>query len=127
MLVHRELLQCEGTIAGLYCRRALLRVKQVLERSREELVDHLRLVNAECFAEPLSEGLSTTTNPDLAPSPSSTLHTLTQSPLHMFYSDVDRMQSELHHAVQVSRDASITSSFLGGGGFLMSILPNSNC
>ena len=102
MLVHRELLQCERSLAGLYCGRALLRVKQVLDHSREEVVNHLCLVNAECFAEPLSEGLSTTNSPDLAPSPTSTLHTLTLSPLHTFYSDVDRTSAKLQQAIRVS-------------------------
>ncbi len=102
MLVHRELLQCERSLSSLYCRRALLRVKRVLEDSREEVVNHLCLVNAECFAEPLSDGLSTTTSPDHAPSPTTALHSLTPSPLHTFYSDVDRMHTELKQAIQVS-------------------------
>ncbi len=101
MLVHRELLQCERSLASLYCRRALLRVKHVLDDSREEVVNHLCLVNAECFAEPLSDGLSTTTSPDLAPSPTAALHTLALSPMHTFYSDVDRMHTELQQAIQV--------------------------
>ncbi len=77
-------------------------MKQVLDDSREEVVNHLGLVNAECFAEPLSDGLSTTTSPDLAPSPTAALHTLTLSPMHTFYSDVDRMHTELQQAIQVS-------------------------
>lgn len=95
MLVHRQLLRCEGNLVSMYSRRALLTLHKTLERNREELMDHLKLVSEECFAEPLTEGPTTTTNPDLAPSPSTALQPLHLSPLPLFYSDPNRLQQDL--------------------------------
>lgn len=99
MLVHRELLRCEASLATMYCRRALLTLQQAASQSVNEVFNHLRLVSAECLAEPLPEGLSTTTNPDLTSSPASALHAVTLSPHHMFYSNTKHLQGELQSAI----------------------------
>ncbi len=95
MLIHRQLLKCEASLVAMYSRRALLTMQKTLDRKRQELADHLRLVSEECFAEPLTEGLTTTTNPDLSPSPSTVLRPLTLSPFPLFYSNQDRLRKEL--------------------------------
>ena len=99
MLVHRELLRCEAALSSMYCRRALLLVQQSSTYTNEEILDHLRLVSAECLADPLCEGLSTTTSPDLAPSPSTVLQTLNLSPLHVFYVSTERISGEIRSAI----------------------------
>lgn len=96
MLVHRQLLRCEASLVSMYSRRALLILHKSLERSKgEELVENLKLISQECFAEPLTEGPTTTTNPDLAPSPSAALQPLQLSPIPIFYSEPDCLQQEL--------------------------------
>ncbi len=62
-------------------------------------MEHLRAVSAECFAEPLPEGATTTTSPELSPSPGSCLQTLTLSPLPVFYSDPERVCREVDTAI----------------------------
>ena len=99
MLVHRELLRCEAALSSMYCRRTLLLVQQSSSHTNEELLDHLRLISAECLADPLCEGLSMTTSPDLAPSPSTALQTLNLSPLHIFYASIDRVTNEIRSAI----------------------------
>ena len=99
MLVHRELLRCEAALSSMYCRRALLLIQRSSQHNKEVLLDHLRLVSAECLADPLCEGLSTTTSPDLAPSPTTALCTLNLSPLHMFYASMERILGEIQSAV----------------------------
>lgn len=107
MLVHRQLLRCEASLVSMYCRRALLTSHRttvggggagsaaMTAAGGQEVVEHLRLVSQEHFAEPLTEGPTTTTSPDLAPSPSSSLQPLTLSPLPLFYSDPESVQEEL--------------------------------
>ena len=101
MLVHRQLLKCEASLVSMYSRRALLTLHMSpVERAQfeggvEDRVHHLKLVSEECFAEPLTEGPTTTTNPDLAPSPSAALSPLYPSPLPLFYSDTDCLWREL--------------------------------
>ena len=99
MLVHRELLRCEAALSSMYCRRALLLIQRSSKHTNEELLDHLRLVSAESLADPLCEGLSTTTSPDLAPSPATVLQTLSLSPLPMFYASAERVISEIRSAI----------------------------
>lgn len=102
MLVHRQLLKAEASLVSMYSRRALLTMHNSLDRKNgEELVEHLQLVSEECFAEPLIEGPTTTTNPDLAPSPAAALHPLKLSPLPLFYSDPDRLSEELLQVLTV--------------------------
>ena len=100
MLVHRQLLKCEISLVSMYCRRAVLILQATQERNSKDIIDNLKLVSEECFAEPLTEGLTTTTNPDLAPSPAAALRPLYLSPLPYFYSDQDRLQDELLKAMQ---------------------------
>lgn len=99
MLVHRELLRCEAALTSMYCRRALLLVQRSSTHTNEELLDHLRLVSAEYLADPLCEGLSTTTSPDLAPSPATALQPLNLSPVHVFYANTERVSDELRSAI----------------------------
>ncbi len=105
MLVHRQLLKCEASLVSMYSRRALLTLHMntveagVFDGAVEERVHHLKLVSEECFAESLTEGPTTTTNPDLAPSPSAALAPLYPSPLPLFYSDVDCLWRELMSAL----------------------------
>lgn len=99
MLVHRQLLKSEASLVSMYSRRALLTLHSTLERSKEELVEHLGLVSEECFTEPLIEGPSTTMNPDLSPSPAAALQPLQLSPLPLFYSNPDRLAQELLRAL----------------------------
>lgn len=103
MLVHCQLLKCEASQVGMYCRSALLVLQDTaqIHRTNPELFKHLKLVSEECFAQPLTEGVTTTTNPDLAPSPSNVLQPLSLSPLPLFYSDPDRFQRELLLAIEV--------------------------
>ena len=95
----RELLRCEACLANLYCRRSLLSIQKETSASIEPALDHLRVVSAECFAEPLPEGATITTSPDLAPSPTSCLQTLTLSPLPLFYSNPERISQEIATAI----------------------------
>ena len=96
MLVHRQLLKCEASLVSMYSRRALLALHKTVGRGvKENLMNHLKLLSEECFAEPLTEGPTTTTNPDLAPSPSAALQPLSLSPLPLFYSDPEHVQQEL--------------------------------
>ena len=101
MLVHRQLLKSEASLMSMYSRRALLTLHiSTVERNRfggtvEERVQHLKLVSEECFAEPLTEGPTTTTNPDLAPSPSAALAPLYLTPMPLFYMDPDCLWREL--------------------------------
>lgn len=96
MLVHRQLLRCEASLVSMYSRRALLTLHKTLERGiQENLVEHLKLISEEYFAEPLTEGPTTTTNPDLAPSSSAALQPLSLSPLPLFYSAPEHLQQEL--------------------------------
>jgi E3 ubiquitin-protein ligase HECTD4 len=95
MLVHRQLLKAEASLVSMYSRRGLLTLHSSLERSGEELVEHLQLVSEECFAEPLIEGPTIISNPDLAPSPALALQHLKLSPLPLFYSDPERLSKEL--------------------------------
>lgn len=104
MLIHRQLLKCESSLVSMYCRRALLSVQSVVGRGEQELVSHLQLVSEHCFAEALMEGLTTTTNPDLAPSPSVSLRPLTLSPLPLFYSDTECMWKELCQVISLERE-----------------------
>ena len=99
MLVHRELLRCEAALSSMYSRRALLLIQRSSTHTKEDLLDHLRLVSAECLADPLCEGLSTTTSPDLAPSPATALQTLNLSPLHLFYASTERMSRKISSAI----------------------------
>ena len=101
MLVHRELLQGEASLACMYCRSALLGLPSPAQPSLEAELERLGLVASESLVEPSVEGVASTTCPDLAPSPASILHTLTTSPLTMFYSDVDRVSSELRRVLRV--------------------------
>lgn len=101
MLVHRQLLKSEASLVSMYSRRALLTLHSSLNRSSGELVEHLQLVSEECFAEPLIEGPTTTTNPDLAPSPAAALQPLKLSPLPLFYSDPERLAKELIRVLTV--------------------------
>ena len=101
MLVHRQLLKCEASLVSMYSRRALLTLHMsTVGRGQfagtvDDQVHHLKLVSEECFAEPLTEGPTTTTNPDLAPSPSAALAPLYLSPLPVFYSDTDTLWGQL--------------------------------
>ena len=54
-----------------------------------------QLVAADCFSEPLMEGGTTTTSPDLSPSSQTALSLLDSSPLPLFYSDPPRVLREL--------------------------------
>ena len=102
MLVHRQLLKSEASLVSMYCRRVLLTLHSSLEQyGMEELVHHLKLVSEECFAQPLVEGPTTTTHPDLAPSPTAALRPLQLSPLPLFYSDPDRLVAELSEVLAV--------------------------
>lgn len=101
MLVHRQLLKCESSLVSMFSRRALLTLQRRVGRSgEEEEVEHLKLVSEECFAEPLTEGPTTTTNPDLAPSPSASLQPLHVSPLPLFFSHPDLLRQELLAALE---------------------------
>lgn len=102
MLIHRQLLKCESSLVSMYCRRSLLSVQAVVGRGEQELVGHLQLVSEHCFAETLMEGLAT--NPDLAPSPSTSLLPLTLSPLPLFYSDAECMWKELRDVISLERN-----------------------
>ena len=61
---------------------------------------HVQLVAADCLSEPLMEGGTTTTCPDLAPSPSACLRMLNSSPLNLFYSDPATLLHELSILLQ---------------------------
>lgn len=85
----------------MYCCRALLTLHQTTtEANVDAALHHLRMLSADCFAEPLAEGGSTTTSPDLSPSLPSCLHTLTLSPLHMFYTNAEQLQREILETIQ---------------------------
>lgn len=85
----------------MYCCRALLTLHQTTtEANVDAALHHLRMLSADCFAEPLAEGGSTTTSPDLSPSLPSCLHTLTLSPLHMFYTNTEQLQREILETIQ---------------------------
>ena len=101
---YRELLRCETSLASMYCCRALLSLNQATtEAAVDAALHHLRMLSADCFAEPLAEGGSTTTSPDLSPSLPSCLHTLTLSPLHMFYTSAEQLQHEILRTIQTLR------------------------
>ena len=89
----------------MYCRRALLTLQKASTDAVDTSLHHLRMMAADCYAEPFAEGGTTTTSPDLSPSPASCLHTLTLSPLHTFYTNVE----QLHHEVSVTIKAFVGS------------------
>lgn len=100
----RELLRCEALLTSFYCRSSLMALRKEVTSSVQPTLEHLKTVSAECFAEPLPEGASTTTSPELTPSPSSCLQTLTLSPLPVFYSDPQRVCQEVALAIRTLPD-----------------------
>lgn len=105
MMVHRQLLKCESNLVSMYCRQALLRVQVITNQREQELMDRLLLVSEQCFAEALLEGVTTTTNPDLAPSPSVPLAPLVLSPLPLFYSDIETISREIQQLISRKKKA----------------------
>ena len=95
MLVHRQLLKCESALVSMYCRQALLTVQEVIDQQEQDLTSRLLMASEKCFAEALLEGVTTTTNPDLAPAPSVPLGPLVLSPLPLFYSDIETVKREI--------------------------------
>lgn len=85
----------------MYCRRALLTLQLASTDAVDTSLHHLRMLATNCFAEPFTEGGTTTTSPDLSPSPISCLHTLTLSPLHTFYTNVEQLQHEISATIRV--------------------------
>ncbi len=116
-LVHAKLLKCEAALCSMYCRRVLLSLGLPSSLSVGPALDHLQvhislslslththththtkshqLVAVDSLSEPLMEGSTTTTSPDLAPSPQSYLSLLDSSPLPLFYSHPSRVLSKL--------------------------------
>ena len=85
----------------MFCRKVLLNIQQETTATTiDRSLVHLRVLSSECFAEPLAEGISTTTSPELSPSSHSCLQTLTLSPLHLFYTDVGRVCDDIAAALQ---------------------------
>ena len=103
MLVHRQLLKCESALVSMYCRQALLMVQVVVGQREQDMMSRLELVSEQCFAEALLEGLTTTNNPDLAPSPSVPLSPLVLSPLPFFYSDIQTIRKELRQLIALKK------------------------
>uniref|UniRef100_A0A1X7UQ08 HECT domain-containing protein n=1 Tax=Amphimedon queenslandica TaxID=400682 RepID=A0A1X7UQ08_AMPQE len=127
ILVHRELLNNEGTLAGLYCRSALLSLQSVSQSLSFPL--YISLYSQENYSQPSVEGLSVSSSPSLSPSLS---HSLLSSHQPQFYSDPALVERELlswlrDHSVDVQpllvRLSEGVSGSSGGNGRAEFLVP----
>ena len=90
IILFRELLNCESTLASIYCRSALLCLHSLSSSLPFPL--HFTLLSQHYFSQPLVEGVCLSTSPSLSPSLSRCLLSSTPS---LFYSDPRLLEREL--------------------------------
>lgn len=85
--VYRELLNCEATLAAIYCRSSLLTLYSSTT-STLSFPTYFNFLAQHNFSQPSVEGLCTTTCPSLSPSPQTCLRSNSLStPYNLFYSN----------------------------------------
>lgn len=95
MFINRELLNCEATLAAIYCRSSLLTLYSSTSTSLP-FPTYFNFLAQHNLSQPSVEGLCTTTCPSLSPSPQICLRSNSLSvPYNLFYSNQTIVEKEL--------------------------------